>query len=189
MRFANSDSWEIAEDEGWQPTVALYVRDRLGLTDQIGVPPLVPTVAAEGHHARHADSWQAWFQDLVNVDSPVRADPREIERKARESEFFMLVADMMPAASAWASLRKREHIEEFRRRPHEQRLVVNRLVDDVTRTLGRKPAPFRLHITVLPVAGFWTYRATAGHLLVSRATHNDPVRKREALEPILLEIA
>ncbi|MFC0437757.1 hypothetical protein [Kutzneria buriramensis] len=179
MRLSNSDSWRIAEDMGWHLTIALFVRDRLGLSDEIGVPPLVPAVAPERRDERWSQAWRGWFADLVDTDFPIERDP----------QFHALVADLLEEASEWAGRRKHEHIEEFMRRRRAYPLLVNRIVDGVAQTLGRKPIPFRLRITMLPVDGFWAHRAATDHLLVSEKTRSDPDRIREVLEPILLEIA
>jgi glutathione S-transferase len=190
MRAAGSASWRISEDMGWSPTVALYIRDRLGLADESGVPPLAPTVAPERVDQRWAEAWHAWFAGLVNAESRIRRDPREqLAEQAGYPEFRAVVGSLLDEASEWASQRKKEHIEEFMRRRRAHPLLVNRIVDDVARTLGRKPVPFELRITMLPVEGFWAHRAAADHLLVSEQTRSDPDRIRAVLEPILLEIA
>jgi hypothetical protein len=186
MRMANGGSWRISEDMGWSLTVALYVRDRLGLADESGVPPLAPAVASERGEQQWAEAWHAWFAGLVNAESPARRDPLE---QVRYPEFRAMVGSLLDEASEWASQRKKEHIEEFMRRRRAYPLLVNRIVDGVASTLGRKPVPFELRITMLPVEGFWAHRAAGDHLLVSEKTRSDPDRFRDVLEPILLEIA
>ncbi len=187
----------IREDIGWAPTAVLYIRDALGLpTDR---PFHVPRVAypvpasCEGDGpvaAELAEDWAAWFADVLAHDESVATDPREFLGVSGYSPAFQhAVEDRLDAAYACADNLKGRYIDDFLRESHEQRLLLNRLVKSVEKSVRHRAAPFDLRLVTITVEGSWLRRVGRQFVLMSTELRHDPERLSESLGPILTELA
>jgi transcriptional regulator with XRE-family HTH domain len=121
---------------------------------------------------------------------PRGQDPRPLAIAAAPGPAFRtLVEAAFEVGCAWTRDQDWEHMQEFRQQTREQRLLVNRIMESVEQSLGRKASPFRLRLTILPVEGLWAYRPTDGQVLMSKATRNNPDELTRLLDPIFRELA
>ncbi|MBS2549428.1 hypothetical protein KGQ19_21425 [Catenulispora sp. NL8] len=173
MKISGSDSWEIrVTDFDWLLVPALWIR----AAERIDVPvagvvtaPLdieeMPEPSADTGAASGAALTQGWLY-LWNVavlwpqlkDQKVLAEvarfaPPDFEALADFPEFRRVFAARWPQAHAWHSARKRAGIEALLDRADGAgRDVEGQVVRAVEAEIGRKSAPFSLHLIVLPVA-------------------------------------
>jgi hypothetical protein len=203
----------MARDEPRLLVLALYVRDAAGLevVADPPVPPLEPAVARsnEAPPVAAAVQWPAWWRDLVAGEAAMQhgieaaGGGREAVRvmAARHMAFGPpdfaglsgspdlreLVASHFHDAEAWSGPSKREFCDRSRAR--DRALLETHLVHEVARGLGRKARPFRLQVSVLPVAGAQHWRVAEDHVLATRDLYFDAPAWRRALEPIVSELA
>lgn len=197
VEFAGQPSWRITEDEGWDLTVALFVRDITGIRDQRdadGPPPLLPDVAADDEIRQSIDitgaraAWNSWWSAVVRERTSASPgdDPRvRLRRSAPQTLLAGRLEGLLESAFAWADQYKIHEIERFQRLGHADRTVVNRIVDAVTEPLGRPPRPFLLTLTTLPVAGIWSNRPDRIHMLLSTGVRTDATTFEGVLRPVL----
>ena len=67
--------------------------------------------------------------------------------------------------------------------------VESEVVRDAERRLGRRARPFRLQVSVLPVAGSGSWRVAEDHVLVTRSRYFDTRAWRGDLERVVAELA
>lgn len=192
----HSGRWTIREGLGDNLRIALYVRDTLGLVDgsAFAIPPLVPNVPTSNQAEQReatTQAWNVWFHQLLTVEPPVASDePRTLLLNAAPTPTLRpMVEELIETASLWVEQRRADHIKNFQRQSHEQRVALSRFVDEFERSLGRGAAPFALHITTLPVAGHWAHRARRDHVLLSEETRCNPQELEAVLTPVLREVA
>src|SRR5215831_5793137 len=177
MQLAGTQSWRMACDEPRLLVLALYVRDAAGL-DAAADPPvarLQPAVAGAGDAAPEAAAaqWTAWWSHLVAREPAVQrgvedagggmeslrilADhhrgfgPPGFEALRDSPELAELVSRHFAAAQAWSEERTREF---FQRTVDPTRAHVEaEVVREAEWLLGRRARPFRLQVSILPVAG------------------------------------
>lgn len=213
MQVAGTLSWHTVSDEPRLLLLALYVRDAAGLEAVADPPvprlePAVPSVA-EAPPAVASAQWSAWWRRLV-VSAPevgraiedaggghaslrVMADyhagfgPPGFEALRGSPELRDLVARHHEDAEAWRQGRKRdlERWNTDQSRPHLEHDAVR----EAERRLGWKARPFRLQISILPVAGDGFWRVGDEHVLVTRSRYLDTEAWRRDLQPIVDELA
>ncbi|GAA2109675.1 hypothetical protein GCM10009759_50540 [Kitasatospora saccharophila] len=142
--------WTVTLDYSHDAALALAVRDALGLTDPLGLPPVDPPLAlaslAHPTGPGPAAQWPAWWDGALTearhgsgafaeLDGPLGAFVRE-----HGTELLR-----------WSSARKRELAARSRPAPGRPRLA-DALRERTGRTGVRLPA-FRLLVLALPVAG------------------------------------
>jgi hypothetical protein len=204
VRFDQVPSWRIAEDEGWDLTAALFIRDVAGLRDRdhaADPPALSPAVQTDRELRDSIDpstagrAWRSWWSTLLRDRAAVTPgdDPRvRLRWAASGTAFGGWSEEVWRSAFAWADQRKRDQIEQVvarADRARNDRLAVGRIVAAVVETLGRPARPFDLTITTLPVAGTWTHRPDEHQVLVSEALRADPATLGDVLRPVLRELA
>lgn len=189
-------SWSATAGTPVGLVVALYVRDAAGLDVRHahGIPPLDPAVPVDAALAplatiAAAAAWPAWWAAELDADG----DPLDLvlERAAAVDPELGLLADACSAtANRWLRERNREHVESLRPRSGGRRpMPLNDAVAAVESARGRRAEPFRLKISVLPVAGPWGTRVRADSVLVGRHLFGDAERYRAFLDPIVRELA
>lgn len=196
MREAQGSSWEISEGRGWALTVALHLRDTLGLRPEqdIRIPRLEPAVEPDEALTRQisadtAAAWNSWFSRLLSGRFPRGQDPRpQTIAAAPGPAFRRLVEAAFEVGCTWVRERDMEQLREFSQQTRERRILINRIVKSVEQSLGREASPFTLLLTSLPVEGFWAHRSSVGHVLMSKATRNNPEELTRLLDPILREL-
>ena len=191
--------WQIGEDLSWPLTVALYVREALGLpaTGPFFTPPLVPgvpehiPVTGPGLDIGLADEWSAWFSGLL-------ADPRVIpwggsmdyfSLDLRDPVFRDMVARYFEAAVAAADIAHEDYAAHFHISIKTEGAYLGKLVRSVEKELGHTAAPFSLTLRILPVEGFWLHRTAPGEVLMSEPARRDPDHLHRLLVPIIRELA
>lgn len=175
--------------------------------------PAIDDVPASGDDARASGddvrAWRVWFE-LLLADTATGAPGDPLGRLLAAGPTRALGAAataLLSDAETWCAERKIEHIDGLRRQIREdrqtrerwgvhelpqageRRLAITRLVADVEGELGRRAAPFTLHIVTLPVAGAWARRERRDLLLLSEESRHDSERLRDVLTPVVLELA
>ncbi|WP_194896184.1 hypothetical protein [Catenulispora pinisilvae] len=179
MKYSGTDSWEIRVNEfDWLLGPALWIR----AAERIDVPiagvvtgpldideldldelpqPSADTGAVSGTALARGwlHLWNAavFWPPLKNQEvlaEVARFAPPDFEALADFPDFRRVFAARWPQAHAWHSARKRAGIQA---RPDRANTGVRHDIEgDVVRAveaeMGRKPAPFSLHLIVLPVA-------------------------------------
>ncbi len=198
-RKAAPASWQMGEDLSWPLTVALYIRDVLKLpaTEPFFIPPLVPPVpehipvTGPELDIVLAGEWTAWFSGLM-------ADPHAIPRggsidyfslEGRAPSFRDLAARYFDEAMAAADIAHDGHFKHFHNNLKTESGYPSKLVRSIERELGRKAAPFKLNLVILPVEGFWLHRTAPTEVLMSEAARRDPEQLRRLLGPVVRELA
>jgi len=175
MRLLGQESWQVESGTQLAVDMALYVRDALGLpvdSDPVlpGLDPAVPVSVPDGvDPAAVAAEWSGWWGDVL---AWCRAD---VARDARSAFETLPVADSSPALRHRPALRvalaaltePAARYQSTLARPGPPSMVVNDLVSELERTLGRPAKPFRLVITEVRVRGATWHRLTAQHVLTS----------------------
>src|SRR5215472_387183 len=197
MRVAGTESWRMACDEPRLLVLALYVRDAAGL-DAAADPPvarLEPAVPAAGEAVPEdaAAQWTAWWSHLVASEPAVmRAiqdagdgmeslrvmtehhmgfGPPGFEALRDSPELRELVARHHAGSLAWAQERTQEF---FRRTTDPNRVhLEGEVVRETEWLLGRPARPFRLQVSILPVAGDHCWRVAEDHVVVTRSRYLD----------------
>lgn len=197
------ESWRVSFAEPQRLVEALYVRDVAGLHSQANdpvVPPLVPPVlASDGLVAIDqrvvvAEQWDRWWGGLLALGEEVERvrlpEPRNMRRELSAwPELQQLAAALSGEVAPWSGQRHWE-TAQLMRGPDGQARVERELITSVTRRrFLRRPRPFALRITQLPVAGVIGWRVTAEHVLVTRGLREDVGAYRDWLTPIIAELA
>ncbi|MGW4805282.1 hypothetical protein [Kitasatospora sp. NPDC004272] len=137
--------WTVTLDYSHDAALALAVRDALGLTDPLGLPPVDPPLAlAHPAGPDPAAQWPAWWDSALTDHSPGALPQLDgpLGEFVRQHDTELL---------AWSSARKRELAAHSRPAPGRPRLA-DALRERTGRTGVRLPA-FRLLVLALPVAG------------------------------------
>lgn len=157
---------------GTRWTVALYVRDALGLPFSPDVPHLAPAIrqVADGQEATPvaARGWAEWFRRLVEG-----------------APGSLLPPDHDPALLTWYN-RLRHEAAEWEDRTARPGGYSSALVPTLLREAGTRGVQGMVHETeIVPVEGRWHVSLRADLLLVSVATWNRPEEMDCILEPLL----
>ncbi|ALV46421.1 hypothetical protein MB46_13930 [Arthrobacter alpinus] len=183
-------------DASWPLSVALYVRDALGLaaTKPFFVPPVVPEVPeqipATGplSDVVLAGEWAHWFADLVRTRNGIRSLD-ELLLEDRHPELQDSVQQHFIAAQSAAELFKVSYHDELMRSGKNHGAIPSRLVRTIEKELGRRASPFELAVRVVPVQGQWLHRPFPKLVLMSSAAQFDSDAQFRLLGPILRELA
>jgi hypothetical protein len=204
MRRSGSESWGIETSVDRHGATMLYLRDAAGLNGPADytVPQLSPPVPLRAALAPHAstaaaEQWAAWWDEHLDrlgarsargrdLFGPLPAPPPEPGTDLR-----VLYEQVVDEANAWV----RERMQEFaahstgplaRGRLRQPAETVAR----IERELGRPCAPFRLSVSVLPLARKWGRRLTGtAALVVSEALWLDPDAWDQFLDPVVRSLA
>lgn len=213
MQLAGTRSWRMGCDEPRLLLLALYVRDAAGL-DAAADPPVArldPAVAATGEPVPEvaAAQWTVWWSHLVASEPAVmRAiqdagggmdsvrilsehhmsyGPPGFEALRGSPELRELVARHDADSRAWAQERSQELI---RHTTEPDRVRVEwEVVREAERLLGRPVRPFRLQVSILPVAGARSWRVAGDHMVVTRSRYLDVEAWRSDLALVVAELA
>jgi hypothetical protein len=197
MRFQDVASPQITVDEPIVLVVALYVRDVCGIVQSVppvDLPPLspalqpsAPALALDPDALRDAAAqWAAWWSAslptggdiaLLHPGQPVIDDAPELT---------VVLRHYGAVALQWARQRHREHADAVvnGRLGH-----ITPLIHDLERSMRRRPLPFTLRITELPVAGKRSWRVARDHVVVSRSLLEHPEHFVTMIEPVLESLA
>jgi len=193
--------------------IALYVRDAVGLgpVGDPALPPLEPAVerTAEPAPAVVDGQWTAWWRQLLASEVAAQSaieeagggpaslrvvaerhmafGPPGFEGLREWPELRELVAHHHGDARSWCEERSRElfHLSTA----PDRVLLENDVVRETERRLGRRARPFRLQVSVVPVAGDRSWRVAENYVLVTRRRYVDAAAWRSDLEPIIAELA
>jgi hypothetical protein len=203
----------MAQDEPRLLVIALYVRDAVGMgpVGDPALPRLEPAVArtAEPAAAAVEGQWTGWWHHLlaseVDAQSAIaeaggsQASLRAVARHHMafgppgfdglrdRPELRELVMRHDGDARSWCEERSRE-LFDLSSAP-DRVLLENDVVRETERRLGRRARPFRLQVSVVPVAGDRSWRVAENHVLVTRRRYLDAAAWRSDLEPIIAELA
>jgi hypothetical protein len=170
VKVSGLDSWEIRVSEwDWELEVALWVRAAERIDVPVGgivtagleldVVPEASGVASAALAEGWLHLWNAILFRPQLTQQNVRAEMArflspEFDVLADFPDFRRVYAARYPEANAWHTARKRGG-REARRDPasaEAPRGIEAEVVRAVEAEIGRTPAPFRLHVVVLPVA-------------------------------------
>lgn len=198
MRRAGTTSWQMGEDMSWQLTVALYIRDALGLPaiKPFFIPPVVPAVPEHipviGPELDFvpAEQWVLWFSDLLanRMDIPRGASIEYFSLEDRTLEFRDSVERYFAPAVAAADEAFGQFFEGIIKN-YGLGMGMTKLVASVEKELRHKAEPFDLQVRILPVEGAWLHRAAPDLVLMSSGARADPEQLRRLLGPIIRELA
>jgi len=193
MRRAGTTSWQMGEDVSVSLSVALYVRDALGLpaTKPFFIPPVVPAVPEHvpvigpDVDIDLADEWPKWFLDL-----PSKASSQPVPGmflQSRSPAFRQAVEGYLEPAERFATAFRDNYFHPGYMK--SQGLHINHLVSSIEKELGHRAAPFTLQLRILPVEGAWLHRAAPDLVLLSAGARADPAQLHRLLGPIIRELA
>ena len=208
MREKGRASWEIVTYEPEPLAIGLFVRDVAGLVSRHAwLPHCAPQVARAGEGSPEAaHQWDLWWDRSMsdNWGGPGHSHeqvaakwwiPPDFESLHAAAALQEVVARHFDDALQWARDRKAEHISlmigqpDAGPGPHRAKggrgAQESRLVAGLEKNLGRSAQPFRLRITVIPVAGKELWEFNQHHVLVTDELLNDPVEYRQRIVPIL----
>lgn len=117
-------------------------------------------------------------QPRVSGRFPRAQDPRP--QTIAAAPFRGRVEAVFEAGCTWVRERDLEHMQEFSQQTWERRTLINRIVKLIEQSLGREASPIPLLLTSLAVGGFWAHRPNLGHVLISKATRNNPAELTRA---------
>ncbi|MEO6530517.1 MAG: hypothetical protein ABIO25_06315 [Specibacter sp.] len=199
MHFTGQSSWRMSEDFSWPLTVALHVRDALGMpaAGPFFVPPVIPALAE--HRAVTgpeldlvlADEWTLWFSDLLadHMDVPSNAGIGYMSLGDRDQGFRSLVESCFDAAKEAANSSRDAYFQHFHGSRGVEGLMITKLVASLEKELRHKAAPFELDVQILPVEGFWLHRVSGHRVLISESARRDREQLRRLLGPVVGELA
>jgi hypothetical protein len=197
MKVAGRESWEVSRGSDLPVDMALYVRDALALSVDTrpfvpSLDPSVPVSAPAGvDRAAVAREWPGWWADILEY---CRTDVRTLD--PRERLRSVPVVDTSPALAHRPALRAAlavltepaaRYQSALARHRVPPGLMVNEIVSELERELGRRVKPFRFRITEVRVREPMWEPLTATHVLASqRFVESEAVRPalREALLPL-----
>ncbi|MHA7268180.1 hypothetical protein [Arthrobacter sp. HLT1-20] len=189
----------MSEDLSWPMSVALHIRDALGLpaTKPFFIPPVTPAVAE--HLAVTgpeldlvlAADWTLWFSDLLadHLDMPSNAGIEYMSLGDRDAGFRCLVESCFEAARTAANSSRAAYDDYFQRNLRGQGMMITSLVASLEKELGHRAAAFDLDVRILPVEGLWLHRDSEHRVLMSQAARRDKEQLRHLLGPIVRELA
>lgn len=189
----------MGEDISWPLSVAVHVRDALGLpaTKPFFIPPVVPEVIERIPvtgpliDVAHADEWVLWFSDLLadHLDMPSNAGIEYMWLADRAPAFQAIVESHFDAAWAAANRSRQAYGDYFHRNLRVQGMLITKLVASIEKEIGHRAAPFELDVRVLPVDGFWLHRVSQHRVLLSESARRDKDQLRRLLGPVIRELA
>ncbi len=205
VREQGRASWQIGIDQPESLVIGLFVRDVAGLkTRHTWLPRCVPDIVRdklEGSAAA-AHEWDLWWDRSVSDtwNGPDHGLDRLAEMRWLTPGFDApalqeLVATHFDEARDWAADRKQEHFELMMGAPdprlfHRGRrggrgLYETRLVAGLEQDLGRRAQPFRLWITVIPVAGKELWQLDPHHVLLTDELLRDSAEYGRRITPVV----
>jgi hypothetical protein len=209
VREQGPTSWQIRIDQPETLIIALFVRDVARLKSRnTWLPHCVPDVAGDTREgsAAAAHEWDLWWDRSIfdTVKGPDQSqDPLArmgwfapgFESLQSAPALQELVARHFDEARLWAADRRQEHIELMVGTPdtrpfHRARrggrgLDETRFVAGLERELGRPAQPFRLWITVIPVAGKELWQFDPDHVLLTVELLRDSAEYRARITPVV----
>lgn len=200
MSVAGESSWRASESMPQALMTALYLRDAAGLDVRVAtiVPPLDPAVDLDARLALFATEhaardWAEWWEALLDPHPEIGGIPLVVLDPILTTNLGGDLRRLIEAgyhdAQIWLSERSRAYAQERTHGPHSDRILITHVTRAVEQRLGRRAAPFRLRISVLPVEGVWGRRVRPGHALVSRRLRADGEAFRAFIEPVIEELA
>jgi len=191
--------------------LALHVRDGAGLEPAMDppVPRLEPAVGAgAGAPPAAAEQWSAWWRALLGAEVALRRavsdgpggmathaalaahhvpyTPPDFSGLDGSPELRELVAGGWGDAHRWTEARSRElHAVNT---AQDRRLLECDVVRDAERRAGRRARPFRLYVSVLPVAGASVWRVAEDHVLAGWGLYASSPDWRRWLDPVVEEL-
>jgi hypothetical protein len=198
MRLAGQASWRVSRGTALPVDVALYVRDALALSADTrpfvpSLDPAVPVFVPPGLDRAGAErEWPGWWEDILEwCRTDVRfEDPRERLRTVPVADTSPILLKRPALRAAVAALM--EPASRYQAATGMPRVppstVVNEVVWDLERELGRRAKPFDLVITEVRVREPMWEPLTPEHVLASqRFVESEAVRP--ALREVLLPLA
>lgn len=209
MRDQGRTSWQIGIDQPEPLVIGLFVRDVAGLKSRhTWLPRCAPGIARDNGEgsAAAAQQWDLWWDRSISTSSNrtdqsqdplagMRWLPPDFESLQSTPALREIVARHFDNARQWATDRKQEHIELMIGTPdprpfHRGRrggrgLSETRLVAGLERDLHRRAQPFRLRITVIPVAGMELWQVAPDHVLLTDELLRNSAEYRERITPVL----
>ncbi|MBP2474579.1 hypothetical protein JOF53_003451 [Crossiella equi] len=176
MREPGQPSWTVSISEDRALSQALFLRDALALCAAEDpfplVEPSVPVIGANRVDRAAAErEWVVWLEELLYRQRRTERDRPVLSEAART---------LAGAFQAWQRSRCEGAAGEGR---------VTEFVRAFEARLGRPARPFRLDITVAPVAGrFWWQRGSAD-LLVSPGLLADAKAFEIEFDPVVRALA
>jgi hypothetical protein len=200
MRFTGASSWQASEGMPQALMTALYLRDAAGLEVRAAtvVPPLEPRVDLDAGLALYAtedaaSDWVDWWESFLDPHPEVSGVPQVLLAPLFELELSGDLRRLIEAghddAQSWLHERAHEYVQRRIREPHSNRILITLVTREVEKRLGRRAAPFRLRVSVLPVEGEWGRRVRSGHVLVSNHLRADVEAFRAFIEPVIEDLA
>lgn len=203
MNRAGDDSWGIDIAFDRQGSTMLFLRDAAGLGGpaDYSVPALRPEVDLRAGLAPFAtedaaEQWRAWWQAHLErlclrsrpgggTIGPEPAPPPDPGTDLRA--LYERVAD---EAHGWVRERHQEYVGRgFSPLARTWQAQPRDTVTRIEQELGRKSAPFRLTVRVLPLARRWGRRVDGALVLVSEALWLDPDACDLFLDPVVRSLA
>jgi hypothetical protein len=200
MSFAGESSWRASEGMPQALMTALYLRDAAGLDVHVNtvVPPLEPHVDLDARLALYATGpaardWTDWWESLLDPHPEISGVPLlvldPIVSADVSGDLRWLIDAGYHDAQAWLSERSRTYAQERIHSPHSDRILITHITRAAEQRLGRRAAPFRFRVSVLPVEGAWGRRVRPEHVLVSSRLRADGDAFRAFVEPVIEELA
>ena len=211
MREAGQASWRFAHGIDQLSTIALFVRDTLGL--DVGSHPLNPPSLADElpdlsdrldpeRRAMAATAWIDWWQEILTVEidqkqgptgSDVDAWMRDSLRRRRRifdpPDFHHLadrpeIRDAVRAVFADAQPWSDDHRHVADEREAFDWALTQSIVLEVASTKMVSPASLQACAVIVPVRGTWWTRVSAGAVVCSIAAATGPAAARDVLTDV-----
>jgi hypothetical protein len=201
MPLTGEPGWWQASEGMPQPLMtALYLRDAAGLDVRVDtvVPPLEPAVDLDAGLAMYATEqaardWAAWWETFFDTRAELLGPSMVVLDPILATEVGIDLLRLIEAgyddSQRWLSDQARAYAQERVREPHSDRVLIADVTREAERRLGRRAAPFRLRISILPVEGVWGRRVRSEHVLVSRHLRADTEAFRAFIEPVIDDLA
>ncbi|WP_327071336.1 hypothetical protein [Kitasatospora sp. NBC_01302] len=151
MTAAPSTAWSVTLDYSHDIAFALAIRDALGFTDPLGLPPIdppLPLTPLQDTVPEIESRWQAWWEFAL-------ASPGHESNAAQSlhGPLGALVRRHSTELLAWSSQRKRELAKLSRTAPGQPRTRLADAIHEHGRKTGNQFPEFHLTIIAIPVAG------------------------------------
>jgi hypothetical protein len=200
MRRGGGRSWQVAYGEAEALVHALYAREVSGLAVDMPyqVPPLTPPVGPEPGFARYATAevaagWADWWQAEAALGlAPIPQEPEFwFAGSGVCRDLRALLLKTAESAREWGRInRERRELHQPSAGVRVRRTsVAKALVSEAESAMESPAAPFRLQISVLPVAGVWGHKMSDNHVLVSGAMRHDDDALTAFLRPVIRNLA
>jgi hypothetical protein len=200
MPFTGEPSWQASEGMPQALMTALHLRDAAGLEMRVDtvVPPLEPRVELDAGLALYATedaarAWGEWWESLLDPHPEVSGVRSVLLYPQFElavtGDLLRLVDAGYEDAQFWLRERSHDYVHGLLHEPHYNRTLITQVTREAEKRLGRRAAPFRLRVSVLPVEGEWGRRVRSGHVLVSAHLRADVEAFRAFVEPVIEDLA